>query len=33
MTNSFAVDETGGIYLVSTEALYRVDLAAPEPRA
>ena len=26
VTNSFAVDETGGIYLVSTDALYRLDL-------
>ncbi len=26
VTNSFAVDETGGIYIVSTAALYRLDL-------
>ncbi len=26
VTNSFAVDETGGIYVVSTAALYRIDL-------
>lgn len=26
ITNSFAVDETGGIYLVTTKALYRIDL-------
>jgi hypothetical protein len=26
ITNSFAVDETGGIYIVTTEALYRLDL-------
>jgi hypothetical protein len=26
VTNSFAVDETGGIYIVSTAALYRIDL-------
>ncbi len=33
ITNSFAVDETGGIYLVTTKAMYRVDLTeagAPE---
>lgn len=27
VTNSFAVDETGGIYIVSTAALYRIDLS------
>jgi hypothetical protein len=27
ITNSFAVDETGGIYLVTTKALYRLDLS------
>jgi hypothetical protein len=33
ITNSFAVDETGGIYLVTTKALYRIDLtAAGAPR-
>jgi hypothetical protein len=33
VTNSFAVDETGGIYLVSTAALYRIDLTrAGTPR-
>ncbi len=26
ITNSFAVDETGGIYIVTTKALYRLDL-------
>jgi hypothetical protein len=26
VSNSFAVDETGGIYVVSTAALYRIDL-------
>ena len=33
ITNSFAVDETGGIYIVTTKALYRIDLTdagAPE---
>ena len=33
ITNSFAVDETGGIYLVTTKAIYRIDLSeagAPE---
>ncbi len=33
ITNSFAVDETGGIYIVTTQAIYRLDLAdsgAPE---
>jgi hypothetical protein len=33
ITNSFAVDETGGIYIVTTKAMYRLDLAdsgAPE---
>ncbi len=33
ITNSFAVDETGGIYLVTTKAIYRLDLSdggAPE---
>jgi hypothetical protein len=33
ITNSFAVDETGGIYVVTTRAMYRLDLAetgAPE---
>jgi len=33
ITNSFAVDETGGIYIVTTKAIYRLDLAdtgAPE---
>ena len=33
ITNSFAVDETGGIYIVTTKALYRLDLSdagAPE---
>ncbi len=29
MTNSFAVDETGGVYVVSTAALYRLD-AGPD---
>ena len=28
ITNSFAVDETGGIYLVTTKAMYRLDLDA-----
>ena len=28
ITNSFAVDETGGIYIVTTKAQYRVDLTA-----
>ncbi len=28
ITNSFAVDETGGIYVVTTKALYRLDLSA-----
>ena len=26
ITNSFAVDETGGIYIVTTKAMYRLDL-------
>ena len=33
ITNSFAVDETGGVYIVTTKALYRLDLSdagAPE---
>jgi len=33
ITNSFAVDETGGIYIVTTKAMYRLELAdtgAPE---
>jgi len=32
ITNSFAVDETGGIYVVTTAALYRLDLADGTPR-
>ena len=32
ITNSFAVDETGGIYVVTTEALYRLDLVGDRPR-
>ena len=28
ITNSFAVDETGGIYVVTTAALYRLDLVS-----
>ncbi len=31
ITNSFAVDETGGIYVVTTAALYRLDLVAGAP--
>jgi hypothetical protein len=31
ITNSFAVDETGGIYVVTTAALYRLDLVAGTP--
>ena len=31
ITNSFAVDETGGIYIVTTQALYRLDLADGVP--
>ncbi len=31
ITNSFAVDETGGIYIVTTKALYRLDLADGVP--
>jgi hypothetical protein len=31
ITNSFAVDETGGIYVVTTAALYRLDLVAHTP--
>ena len=27
ITNSFAVDETGGVYIVSDAALYRFDAA------
>ena len=32
ITNSFAVDETGGIYVVTTAALYRLDLVAGTPQ-
>ena len=32
ITNSFAVDETGGIYVVTTRALYRLDLVGERPR-
>ena len=31
ITNSFAVDETGGIYVVTTAALYRLDLVSGAP--
>jgi hypothetical protein len=31
ITNSFAVDETGGVYVVTTAALYRLDLVAGTP--
>jgi len=36
MGNSFAVDETGGVYIVTDKALYRFDaspLASPRPGA
>ncbi len=32
ITNSFAVDETGGIYVVTTAALYRLDLVRGTPQ-
>ena len=32
ITNSFAVDERGGIYVVTTRAMYRLDLAGGRPR-
>ena len=28
ISNSFAVDETGGVYIVADDALYRLDAAA-----
>jgi outer membrane protein assembly factor BamB len=31
IANSFAVDESGGVFVVSTHALYRLDVAAGEP--
>ncbi|HET6168484.1 MAG TPA: hypothetical protein VFE07_16760 [Marmoricola sp.] len=31
IANSFAVDESGGVFVVSTHALYRFDVAAGEP--
>jgi hypothetical protein len=31
ITNSFAVDETGGIYVVTTAAIYRLDLVGGAP--
>ena len=30
--NSFAVDETGGVYIVTDRALYRFDPAPTAPR-